>query len=47
MIYSPVLVIFMLINFHDARYFPTFFKLLQRKITSIVSIVSTVTKVLY
>ena len=45
--YSPVLVIFMLIIFHDARNFPTFFKFLRWKITSIVSNVSTVTRVLY
>ena len=37
----------MLIIFHDARNFPTFFKFLRWKITSIVSNVSTVTRVLY
>ena len=37
----------MLIIFHDARNFPTFFEFLRWKITSIVSNVSTVTLVLY
>ena len=45
--YSPVLVIFMLEIFHDARNFPTFSNFLRRKITSILSNVLTVTRVLY
>ena len=45
--YSPVLVIFMLIIFHGARNFPTFFGFSRQKITSIVSNISAVTQVLY